>query len=409
MVVDRVLVLEVGSSINPSTFNYIESGLEKARSVGADLILIELTTPGGLVTTTKDILTLFGGSDVPFAVWVRPEGASATSAGAILASGAHILVMSEGTNIGAAMPITMTGKIDNNDARDKAINDLVALVQSLAEVRGRNAKMFGEMISSAASFKASAAKDGGLIDGIVNSRQEFTEFLRDRTIHFGGQDVALDVSPTLEFVTFEMDGGQKLLNIFANPTLAYILFLIGAALIYLELQAPGGLMAGALGALCLVLAGIGFQVLPLNFGGLGLIILAFILFVMEAFVMSYGLLSLAATASLVFGSLFLYRTEDSYVSLSKSVIFSSVGAILAFIGLIVFMMIKDRKKLGSMAFDTVVGQRAKVLAVLDETDGHYRYYQVGVGGEIWRAASEVEYRPGDICTIKKKDRLTLKI
>ena len=409
MVVDKILVLEVRSTINPSTFNYIESGLEKARSIGADLILVELTTPGGLVTTTKDILTLFGSSDIPFAFWVGPEGASATSAGAILASGAHILVMSEGTNIGAAMPITMTGKIDNKDARDKAINDLVALVQSLAEARGRNAEMFGEMISAAASFKAGEAQEGGLIDGIVNSREEFSRFLQGRTIHFKGQDIALDVKPPAQLVPFEMDEGQKLLNIFANPTLAYILFLIGAALIYLELQAPGGLMAGALGALCLVLAGIGFQVLPLNFGGLGLIVLAFVLFVMEAFVTSYGLLSLAATAALVFGSLFLYRTEDSYISLSKSVIFSSVGAVLAFMGIIVFMMIKDRKKVGSTAFDDIVGQRGKVLAVLDETDDRCRYYQVSVGGEIWRATSEADYRPGDTCMIKKKDRLTLKI
>ena len=408
-VVEKILVLDVHSTINPSTLNYIESGLEQAQDVGADLVLIELGTPGGLLTTTKDILTVFGRSDVPFAVWVAPEGSSATSAGAILASGAHILVMSEGTNIGAATPITMSGDVENKDARNKAVNDLVALVQSLAEARKRNVEMFGEMIRSAASYKASEAKEKGLIDGIVNSRGEFIEFLRGRTIHLKGEDVPLDVAPSPEFVPFEMDGGQKLLNIFANPSLAYILFLIGAALIYLELQVAGGLIAGALGVLCIVLAGIGFQVLPLNFGGLGLIVLAFVLFVMEGFVTSYGLLSLAGAASLVFGSLFLYRTDDSYLSLSQSVIFSAVGAILVFLGLIVYVMVRERKNIGSVIFNRVVGKRAKIVSVLDETDGTSRYYQVKVGSEIWRAVSETDYRPGDFCTIKEKDQLTLKI
>ena len=269
--------------------------------------------------------------------------------------------------------------------------------------------MFGEMISSAASFKAREAREKKLIDGIVNSQDEFYRFLQGRAIHFKGEDVPLDVGSPPEFVPFEMDGGQKLLNIFANPTFAYILFLIGAALIYLEFQAAGGLIAGALGVLCIVLAGIGFQVLPLNFGGLGLLILAFILFVMEGFVTSYGLLSIAGATALIFGSLFLYRTEDSYLSLSRSVIFSAVGAILVFFGLIVFIMIKERKKIGSIIFNGVVGKRAKVIAVLDDTDGSNRYYQVTLRGEIWRAVSEVDYRPGDFCTIKEKDQLTLKI
>ena len=141
--ISKILRLKIQSSINPATMSYLKTGFKKAQEENFHLILIEMNTPGGLVTTTKEILTLIGESEIPSAVWIRPEGASATSAGAIIASGAHLLFMSEGTNIGAATPIQMSGDIDKkSDARKKAINDLVALVQSLSEARNRNAVLF---------------------------------------------------------------------------------------------------------------------------------------------------------------------------------------------------------------------------------------------------------------------------
>ena len=406
--IEKILSLEIHSTINPATLSYIQSGLKNAQKENADLILIRLSTPGGYLTTTKDILSLVGTSDIPFAIWVTPEGSSATSAGAILAGAAHILVMSEGTNIGAATPIEIKGDVENEDARSKAVNDLVALVQSLAETRGRNSAMFGEMVDSAASFKAQEAKENNLIDGIVNSDEEFYSFLNNRKIHLKGQDKVLTVPSTPTMIKYEMDPGQKLLNIFANPGLAYMLFLIGLALIYLELQAPGGFIAGAVGTLCLLLAGIGFQVLPLNFGGLGLIVLALILFILEAFVTSFGLLTLAGLACLIIGPLLLYRTDDSYLSIEKSMIFSSATAVMLFVGFVFFVFIKERKKIGSKAFDDVVGKSAKILAVQEENSLPY-IYQVKVGGEIWTAVSENLQKQGDRCIVKGKNNLMLQI
>ncbi len=402
--ISKILRLKIQSSINPATMSYLKTGFKKAQEENFHLILIEMNTPGGLVTTTKEILTLIGESEIPSAVWIRPEGASATSAGAIIASGAHLLFMSEGTNIGAATPIQMSGDIDKkSDARKKAINDLVALVQSLSEARNRNAVLFGEMIEKAASFKAQEAKEKNLINDIVNTDKElFLAISAAKGVKIKGQEKALTLtSPVI--IDFEMDLGQKLLNIFANPSTAYILFLIGAALLYLEFQAPGGFVAGAVGALCLLMAGIGFQVLPLNFGALGLMVLSFALFMMEIYVTSYGILSLAGLASLVAGSLFLFRTDDAYLSLSHSLIFSVVLAIVSFIAIVVYLMVKERKNIGKEKFNDTEGEKGVVIKFLKKQEEGF-LYQIKVHGEVWSALSEEELAVGaQIQTSEKRD------
>ena len=175
--INEVLELNIDSPITPATFNYIDQGFKRASKQNSDAILIKLNTPGGLVSTTKEILTLIGSSEKPVFVWISPEGASATSAGAIIASAAHILLMSDGTNIGAATPIQMSGDIEKSDVRSKSVNDLKALVQSLAQTRGRNAELFGDMIEKASSFEAKVANDQNLIDGILNKKSNLTRLI----------------------------------------------------------------------------------------------------------------------------------------------------------------------------------------------------------------------------------------
>ncbi|MCF8058535.1 MAG: ATP-dependent Clp protease proteolytic subunit [Bacteriovoracaceae bacterium] len=392
--VNSISRLEINSSINPATYSYLLSGFKEAFQKKSDLILIELNTPGGLVTTTKEILTLFGNSDRPVVVWIKPEGASATSAGAIIASGSHLLYMSEGTNIGAATPIQMGKDIEKeSDMRKKAINDLVALVQSLSEARGRNPKLFGEMIEKAASFKAQEALQKNLVDGLANTQSELFKNLEGSKLRLKGQNYLLKLNNP-QVTTIPMDMGQKLLNVLADPSTAYVLFLIGAALLYLEFQAAGGFIAGSIGAVCLILAGIGFQVLPLNFGALGLIIVAFILFIMEAFITSYGILSIAGLASLVAGSLFLFRTDDAYLSLSTSFILAVVSAIGAFLGICLFLIIRERKNVGKEKFNETLERHGVIVKLLREEAGHH-IYQVKIGGEFWNAQSDEPFKVGD--------------
>ena len=189
-----------------------------------------------------------------------------------------------------------------------------------------------------------------------------------------------------------MDPGQQILNIFSNPTTAYILFVIGAALLYFEFQAPGGFIAGAIGALCLLLAGIGFQVLPINIGALGLIALSFVFFLVEIYVTSFGLLTIAGLASLIFGSLFLFRTEDSFIELEQSLVFSVAAVVAVYVVLVGAFLVKTWKKRKSeFSQNERSGFVSKILG-----EGKY---QVKVNGEIWSALSEEEYELGEEVTI----------
>ncbi|MCR9205120.1 MAG: hypothetical protein NXH75_11110 [Halobacteriovoraceae bacterium] len=406
--VSSILEVEVSSSINPATLSYLQAAQQKAVKEKHGLILMKLNTPGGLVTTTKDILTLIGDSEIPWIVWITPEGASATSAGAIIASGAHLLYMSEGTNIGAATPIQMGKDIDKeSDMRKKAVNDLVALVQSLSETRGRNAKLFGEMIEKASSFKTQEAKEKNLINGIANSQAELFKLLDQSKLRIKGKDQKLSLlNPSL--VKMPMDMGQELLNVFADPSTAYVLFLIGAALIYLEFQAAGGFIAGGLGAFFLLLAGIGFQVLPLNFGALGLMVLSFVLFVMEAFITSYGILSLAGLASLVTGSLFLFRTDDAYLSISTTFILAVVAAIASFLGLCLYFIIKERKNIGKEKFNSPIEKPGTIVKFLKK-ENELLMYQAKFGGEFWNVTSVQELKDGDQVKALNRDPSSMNI
>ena len=400
--IKKILRLEIDSSINPATYDYIKSGMQEAKEKECDLILIRLSTPGGLISTTKDILKLIGESAIPVGVWVAPAGASATSAGAIIASAAHVLLMSEGSNMGAATPVMM-GKNTPKDLRQKGINDLSALIQSLAEAHGRNPKGLEDMISEAHSFAAREAMEEKFIDAIVNTEKELLKHLQGRKVTIKGKKMALKVINP-HFIPFKMDLGQSLLNIFANPSLAYILFLLGAALIYLEFQAPGGFIAGAVGVFSLILSGIGFQVLPLNFGAIGLIIASFILFIMEIFVPSFGVLSLLGVVSLVTGSLFLFRTENSYLELGHEVIFSAVGAIVIFVLLITIVVMKTHKNIGRKNFNDLVGKLGVVCKSMGPSVGGKFLYQVKAGGEIWQAQSDSKLEEGASCKVVEQDQ-----
>jgi membrane-bound serine protease (ClpP class) len=406
--VKNVSVLEINASINPATFNYLKSNFEKLSYDKGDLAIIKLDTPGGLVSTTKDILTLIGSLNYPVGVWITPEGASATSAGAIIASAAHILTMSEGTNIGAATPITMGKDIEQKDARSKAVNDLVALVRSLSKARGRNPDAFEKMISEAKSLDARLAQKQKVIDKIVNSQQELYEFINGYQLSIKGKDYQIKLAPNTPTKTIEMDAGQLILNIFANPTTAYVLFIIGAALIYFELQAPGGIIAGAIGVVFLFMAGIGFQVLPLNIGAMGLIALSFLLFVLEAYITSFGVLTIAGIISLIFGSLFLFRTDNSFIALEKSVIISVVAAITIYVGFVGAYFIKTYIKRKN--YYSPQGEVGVIAHILNSDTDHI-YYQVKVEGEIWKAQSTQKLEVGDEVKILKadEDKLTLTI
>ncbi len=403
--VKEVASFEINSAISPATFRY----LERVKDLSAETaILIKLNTPGGLVSTTKDILTLLGSQNRPVIIWITPEGASATSAGAIISSSAHFLFMNEGTNIGAATPINLGSDIKENDQRSKAVNDLVALVTALSESRGRPTAPFKEMVETAKSFTAQEALKLKLIDGIIHHRGDIITSLQNKTITIQGERTLIQVDPSFEWKEIERDFADDFLNVIAHPSTAYILFIIGIALIYFELQAPGGFIAGSIGTICLLLAALAFQVLPLNWAGLGLLIAGIILLVLEIYITSYGLLALAGIGSFIAGSLFLFDTKEAWLMVNYKVLYSTLAAVGVSVGLISYYLIREDKKIDTNSnFFLPINETGAILNKLND-----HTYQVKVRGEIWKATSTEQLEINDSVIITGKsdnDHLVLTV
>jgi membrane-bound serine protease (ClpP class) len=395
--VHEIRLLDVNSSINPATFNYLESEIKKLSPELQTLMVIKLNTPGGLLSTTKDILTLIGSSSHPVAIWVTPEGASATSAGAIIASGAHFIFMNEGTNMGAATPIEMNKDIPESDGKKKVINDTVSLVRSLSELRGRNPQVFEDMVTKASSLTQKEALEKKAIDGKAHSVEDIRAQLVEKKFLLLGKKRILNFAPALVTKEIPMDPGLSLLNILSHPNTCYLLFLLGVALIYFEFQAPGGYIAGGIGVMSLVLAAIGFQVLPLNMGAALLMIAGVILLALEVFIVSYGLLSVAGLAALGFGALFIYRTEDNFIQIQSELIWSSIAGVGFFLLMINFYILRERKKIKP---HQGFGDRTHMATILNILSPEL--YQVKVNGEIWKARGVAGLQMNQSVEVKQK-------
>lgn len=386
--VQEVNYLSINSAITPATLDYLK--YELGRMNANSFAVIKINTPGGLVTTTKDIITLMGKQPYPIAVWIAPEGASASSAGAIIASAAHLLFMSPGSNIGAATPIGMGGDLKESDGRSKAINDLASLVRSLSHLRGRPSAPFEQMIKTAASFTDKEALKAGIIDGIVGNTDELLKLSNGKKFKLQGKEFTLEIKENPGSRDITPSAGQKIFEVIANPSTAYVLFLVGLALLYFELQVPGGYVAGSIGVGCLILAAMAFQVLPMDWGALGLILLGVFFFVLEIWITSYGLLSIAGSVAFIMGSLFLFHGDTGFISIDYPVIYSTLAGVFAAVGIVVWYLYRDQKRQKPVAdFFVPVGAEGQVLT--KSPNG----YQIKVKGEIWRAEATTALDLGD--------------
>lgn len=406
--INSIKELHIDSTINTAVHDYLRHNISKIRKGSDQLVLVKMNTPGGLVSTTQDIIQVIANSNTPVIIWITPEGSSATSAGAIIASSAHILIASDGTTIGAATPIQSSGDIQESDVRSKAINALTSLVSSLSKSRGRNAKAFSEMIQTAKSFDSEDALKSQVIDKIINNKRDLIKYLNKAEINFKNHKLKFEIDNSVEFNKIEMDLGQKILSVFASPQFAYILFILGAALLYFEFQAPGGMIAGAMGVVCLLLAAIGFQILPLNLGALALIALSFVLFILEAYITSYGIIALGGLISFICGSLFLYRTDDSFIDTYYSLIISASSAIVLYLFVVAKVFLSGEKyknKYFNMSIKTGV-----VFKLMSSEGGVYKY-QIKINGEIWNAQSKTQIEIGKKVKVTKEDKnkMTLSI
>jgi membrane-bound serine protease (ClpP class) len=295
----EVLVISVDGSINPSSAEYIISGIEHAREQKAECLIVKLNTPGGLLQSTRTIVSGLLNSDVPVIVYVYPQGAQAASAGVFVTLAANIAVMSPGTNIGAAHPVGMQGQQDSI-MNEKATNDAAALIRTISEKRSRNVQWAEDAVRKSISITENEALKLGVIDTIAVSMNDLLEKINGARVILPSGEKILNTAGA-EITEMPMSFKQKILSLLSDPNLAYILLMIGIYGILFELYNPGAIFPGVAAVISLILSFYSLQALPVNYAGVALIILAVIFFVVEIKVVSHGLLTIGGVISLILG------------------------------------------------------------------------------------------------------------
>ncbi|MCF8032944.1 MAG: nodulation protein NfeD [Desulfarculaceae bacterium] len=379
----QVWVLELSDTINPGSADYLVEGLKEAAASQASLVVIRLDTPGGLVSSMRQMVKAIMASPVPVVVYTAPAGARATSAGAFLMLAAPLAAMAPATHLGAAHPVGAGGQEIKGSMGEKAVSDLEALAKSLAKQRGRDPKLAGQMVTESKSFDAAQARELGLVDLVARDLGELLAKLQGKKVAVAGGERVIDTKgKTLRLMA--PGWREKLLSLLASPNLAYILLMIGLAGVYFELSHPGTIFPGVVGGLALILAFFAMSALPVSYAGLALIGLAVVLFFAEIKITSYGLLSLAGAASLILGSIMLFRSGETMVAVSLAVLVPTALCVIVFFGGVAYLAGKAQLAKGVTGVEGLVGTRA---VVVDAT-------RVRLLGELWRYQGPKGLAPG---------------
>ena len=417
-----VMLLEVDGTIGPPTGDYIQRALEKANRQQAELVVIRMDTPGGLDSSMRDIIKQITTSTVPVAVFVAPSGARAASAGTYILYASHIAAMAPGTNLGAATPIQIgglsaqdNGKEDigkDQDDKDtpvavpgkakdrKLVNDAAAYLRSLAQMRGRNAEWAEKAVREAVSLPAQEALRIGVIDLIATDVQDLLRQIHGRTVNVQGREKTLDTEGA-SLVRIESDWRNRLLSVISNPSVAYVLMLIGIYGLIYEFSNPGAILPGTVGAISLILALFAFQALPVNYAGVALILMGIALMIGEAFAPSFGALGLGGMAAFIIGSVILIDTESPGYGISLPLIVSLAILMTLSVVLVAGLVIKSRRGPVLSGSEELVGAKGLAVAAFAR-DGSVR-----VHGEVWKARTDRPLHEGQSVRVTGRDGLTL--
>jgi len=375
-----VISMKIDGTINPASADFIHGGIKKAVDEKAECIIIHLNTPGGLLKSTRIIVSDILESPVPVIVYVSPAGAQAGSAGVFITLAAHIAAMTPGTNIGAAHPVTMQQQMDST-MNEKVTNDAAAFIRTIAEKRNRNIEWAERAVRRSYSYSETEALEDSVIDLVAKNEKELLQKIN------GKQVTVVDGTKTLNTAAasvkeHEMTVWEKILDIISDPNIAYILFLLGLYGLLFELYNPGVILPGIVGFIALILALYSMHALPINYAGLALIIFAVILFLLEIKIVSHGLLAIGGIISLFFGSMMLMKGSSlDMARISRTVIISAtVVSALFFVFVLGFGIRAQRRKIVT-GIEGFVGANGEVLTTLEPTG------TVTVRGEIWNAES----------------------
>ena len=396
-------VLTVKGTVNPVLVDYIKRGISQAERDNAILCVIQLDTPGGLDTSMRDIVQSILASKVPVVVYVAPSGARAASAGVFITMAAHVAAMAPETAIGAAHPVALsTGETVDPTMEEKAVNDAVAFIKSLAESHGRNVEWAEKSVRESASITEQEAIKTGVIEIIA-------EDLKSLLIQLDGHEVKMSQNEIITIHTgnaairyLKMNWMEEFLYVIADPNIAYILLSLAALGIFAEIFNPGLIFPGIIGGICGLLAFYALGMLPVNLTGILLVVLGFGFFIAEALTSGFGLLFTGGIVSLVIGSLILFKGGGPEMRVNPVVITIVVLAIAGFFGFVVERAVKIHRKQATTGKEELIGHLAITRTSLNPVG------QVFLDGERWTAISESgEIQPNETVVITRVEGLKL--
>jgi membrane-bound serine protease (ClpP class) len=412
--------VSIVGSINPASANYLIEAIAKSEADGAAALLIELDTPGGLVSSTRDILQAMLNAEVPTIVYVTPRGGWAISAGTFITVAANVAAMSPGTSIGAAHPVSAGGgtqrPADGKDGEpapsgqpvdvgmEKAENALAAMMESIAQERSRNVEWVVEAVRDSVAVSEVKALELGVIDLVAGNRRELLEAIEGRVVTVLGDERKLELAG-LPVVALEMTLLQQIFNFLSDPNVAILLFFAGGLGLYAEFNSPGMIIPGVAGVICMILAAIAFQILPFDWVGVLLIMLGIGLFVAELYVSSFGFLLAAGVLCILLGGTMIFDRPDlSDLTVSFwSVLLPAVSAMVLFGGAIAYAVGRVLFAESIVGVEELVGMVGKSVSPLDPEG------KIFVRGEFWDARANEAIAEGESVEIEAVDGMRVRV
>lgn len=398
----HVNLIVIDGGINPAVNDYIRESIQRAHEGKARALIIQLDTPGGLLSSTRSIVKEMLSAPLPVIVYVAPSGAGAGSAGVFITMAANIAAMAPGTNIGAAHPVAGGGQEVKGVMGEKIENFTASFSETIAKRRGRNTDFAIQAVRRSISITDVEALEKRVVDIIATDVSDLLRQASGREVDVAGAKRTLDFNG-VSVLRFEMGLKQEILNILAHPNVAYLLMMAGILGLYMEFSNPGALFPGIAGGIALLLALASFQVLPINYAGLLLIGLGMCLLVAEAFLPSFGLLGISGVVSLGLGSLLLFDVEGSDLSVDPAIVLAAVGTLSAFVLVVSFLVVKSQRRKATLGFEGLVGELGEVRERLDLKG------KVFVHGEVWNAEGAERLEPGDRIEVVGHDGMILKV